>query len=94
MKIGFICDMHLPADRKSPQYAFLEQGINALKKDNISTVINLGDISACGEIEAFKLYFSVVSDLEEHTLIGNSDVRDAKTRDAVENSANGFVLKV
>lgn len=94
MKIGFICDMHLPADRTSPQYAFLEQGINALKKDNISTVINLGDISTCGEIEAFKLYFSVVSDLEEHTLIGNSDVRDAKTRDAVENSANGFVLKV
>lgn len=94
MKIGFICDMHLPADRTSPQYAFLEQGISALKKDNIKFLINLGDISACGDTNAFNLYFSAVSGLKHYTVIGNSDVRDAKTRCNIENSANGFVLKV
>ena len=94
MKIGFICDMHLSADRESPQYAFLEQGISALKKDNIKFLINLGDISACGDTKAFNLYFSAVSGLKHYTVIGNSDVRDAKTRCNIENSANGFVLKV
>ncbi len=94
MKIGFICDMHLPASKASPQYAFLEQGISALKKDDIRTIINLGDISACGETEALNIYFSAVSDLEHYFVIGNSDVRDANTRDAIGSSAKGFVLRV
>lgn len=82
-KIGIICDMHLPDDRKSPQYAFLLMAAERMKKDGVDTVICLGDITAFGEIGGLELYHEALKDFTHYEVAGNSDVRDAATRETI-----------
>ncbi len=88
MKIAFICDTHTPNGDSSPQYEFLCKAINRIKEDKIDKVINLGDITAFGEKEGFDRYLNLTKDLSDsHFLLGNSDVRDEKTRDYILSKA-------
>lgn len=80
-KIGIICDMHLPDDKTSPQYAFLLMAAERMKKDGVDTVICLGDITAFGELGGWELYQEALQDFTHYEVAGNSDVRDGSTRE-------------
>lgn len=79
-RIGIICDMHLPGNEASPQYAFLKRAAAQMKKDNVDVVICLGDITSYGEVEAWELYQEALKDFVHYEVLGNSDVRDVVTR--------------
>ena len=86
--------MHLPADNLSPQYAFFKRAVEQIKKDGIDTVICLGDITSYGEWESFKEHFNLVQGMNYFYVLGNSDVRDEKTRDRFTNECKGFELYI
>lgn len=83
IRIGVLCDMHLPADKNSPQYAFLRKAVERMHRDGVHTLICLGDITGYGEMEAWNLYLEAVKGFTHYEVIGNSDVRDAATRDII-----------
>lgn len=91
MKIALICDTHTPNGESSPQYAFLLRALERIRDDNIDKVINLGDITAFGEKEGFDKYLKLTESLKDSNfLLGNSDVRDEKTRDYILSMAKPF----
>ena len=79
MKIAFLCDMHLPESKLTPQYEFFRRATEQLRRDEIETVVNLGDINSFGEIDPFEDYISIMSDFESYYVFGNSEVRDEGT---------------
>ena len=79
MKLAIICDTHLPEKESAPQYHFLKHAVQQIKNDGIDTILSLGDISACGEWDAYQNYISIIDGLKYYTLIGNSDVRNPDT---------------
>ena len=79
MKIAFLCDMHLPESKLSPQYEFFRRATEQLRRDEIETVVNLGDINSFGEIAPFEDYISIMSEFESYYVFGNSEVRDEGT---------------
>jgi len=79
MRIAIICDLHMPDNTQSSQYYFLSEAAKQMRKDQISTVISLGDLTAFGEIGAREKYLSVLRDFDHYPLMGNSDVRDSET---------------
>ncbi len=93
MKIAFICDMHLPNNRASAQYAYFSEFIKRMKKDKIETVICLGDITSVGEKEIFLTYLEDLKDFDHHFVIGNSDVRDENTKDFFLEKSGGFLIE-
>lgn len=94
MKIGFICDLHLPYGEQSVQYAFFNKALSVIRKEKPDTVICVGDIAAFGEISAIKYYFDKVSSLNHNFVLGNSDVRDVNTVDEVLSLPSGFSFDV
>ena len=93
MKIAFICDMHLPNNISSAQYAYFSEFIDRMKKDKIETVICLGDITSFGEKEMFIRYLDDLKDFDHHFVIGNSDVRDESTKDFFLEKSGGFLIE-
>lgn len=83
MKIAFICDMHLPESKNSPQYAFFNRAMEQMRCDNISTVVNLGDINAFGEVAPFEDYIEKMKGFESYYVFGNSEVRDENTLEKI-----------
>jgi len=82
-KIGIICDIHLPGEKDSPQYAFLKMAIERMKADGIEMVLCLGDVTRFGELAAWELYLDAMKGFAHYQVLGNSDVRDPKTIDAM-----------
>ena len=93
-KIGVLCDMHLPADNNSPQYFFLKKALQQMKRDGVTTVFCLGDITGYGEIEAWNLYCEALKDFTHYEVLGNSDVRDTSTRYMMESLIPGVEFMV
>lgn len=85
-RIGIICDMHLPDNKVSPQYAFLQRAAERMKQDGVNIVICLGDITSYGEIGAWELYCETWKDFRHYEVAGNSDVRDALNRTELLNA--------
>ena len=83
MKIAFVCDIHLPKSKESPQYVFFKRAVEKIKLDGVKILVNLGDITACGELEALDNYLSELGKLEHYYVLGNSDVRDDNTLDSI-----------
>ena len=79
MKIAFICDMHLPESKNSPQYAFFRFALEQMRRDGINTVVNLGDINSFGQVEPFEDYIEEMKSFEGYYVFGNSEVRDEST---------------
>ena len=94
MKIGFICDMHLPKDKLSPQFAFLKRSAEQMKKENADMVITVGDITACGEWEAFENYKAIMDEFTSFFVIGNSDVRDTQTKDKFIHASENINIEI
>lgn len=94
MRIGIICDIHLPDDKASPQYAFLQYAAKQMKKDNVDVVICLGDITRYGEPGAWKLYEKAMEGFCHYEVAGNSDVRDKTTRDVILSSFSNVEIAV
>jgi len=82
--VAVLCDMHLCSDRRSPQYAFLLMAVERMKRDGIQTVLTLGDVTAFGDPAAWALYLETIDPFDHYEIIGNADVRDAKTAKALE----------
>ena len=93
MKLGIICDSHMPFNRQSAQWQFCLMAAEQFKKDGIRKVITLGDITSFGEPEALDAYLDIFREFEHHWVLGNSDVRDAATRDAICEKAKGFLIE-
>ena len=93
MKIAFICDMHLPNNQSSAQYAYLTKFIEKMSEDKIETVICLGDITSFGEKEIFLKYLDDVKSFDHHYVIGNSDVRDEATAGYFLEESKGFLIE-
>ena len=90
MKIAVLCDLHLSDSKHSPQYHFLASAVDQLRKDGIQTVLTLGDISACGELEALQNYYALLEGFSLYTLLGNSDIRSSETKDQWMSAVSNF----
>lgn len=78
MKIAFISDTHLPGNENSPQYAYLKTALEQIKKDEITSLVHLGDMVMHGDERAFELYFNAISFVENsYFILGNHDVNGA-----------------
>lgn len=86
VRIGILCDMHLPENPDAPQYAFFQRAIGQMKRDGVSKVICLGDTTAYGQLGAWALYQQALQDFEHYQVAGNSDIRDAATREKLLSS--------
>ncbi len=85
MKFAVLCDLHLPFLQNTAQYAALDWAIEEIQRQAPMAVVTVGDITAYGEIASMK-YFTEKSKsipCPQLVLSGNSDIRQAKTRDAV-----------
>lgn len=83
IRIGIICDIHLTADARSPQYAFLQCAAEQMKKDGVDAVICPGDISGYGSVEAWEQYREVFREFRHYEVIGNTDIRDRATKEKI-----------
>ncbi|MBO5714695.1 MAG: metallophosphoesterase, partial [Clostridia bacterium] len=78
MRIAFIGDTHLPCNENSPQFAYFKTALEQIKKDNIKTLVHLGDMVMHGDEQALALYFDAISFLENsYFILGNHDVNGA-----------------
>ncbi len=93
-KIAIICDMHLPADTAAPQHIFLQRAIAQMKQDGITHVLCLGDICAYGELSAWETYQQAMEPFTHYEVLGNSDVRDASTKDFFLNQARPITFSL
>ncbi len=92
--IALICDIHMPDNKNSAQAEFLRKAVQQMKNDGVSLVINLGDITASGEIGGLEYYIELSQEFECYTLLGNSDVRDKNTEQNFMHGAKAFVIEL
>ncbi len=90
MKIGLICDSHMPPNSDSAQRSFCLRAAEMFKNDGIKTVITLGDITAFGEVAALSDYLDMFSSFEHFAVCGNSDVRNPDTAQSLIERCPGF----
>ena len=83
MIIAFLCDLHLPESKNSPQYVFFTRAVNQMRSDNVKTIVNLGDINSFGQVSSLENYIAETSDFENYYVFGNSEVRDGKTLEKI-----------
>ena len=92
MKIGLICDSHMPYNNQSSQWHFCSEAAKAFLNNNISRVITIGDITSFGEVDAFDEYQKLFSQFEHYCVLGNSDARDKDTLGTLEEKCSGFIF--
>ncbi len=92
-KIGILSDMHLPENGTGLQYAFLQGAIEKFREEGVKTILCLGDVTRYGELEAWENYLEFVKEFEHYEVLGNSDVRDADTKDYFINEAVPICFK-
>lgn len=82
MKLGFLCDIHLPAHRQAPQYTALHHALQALRQSGIDLLVVPGDFTADGDKDAAAFFLQAVQStgLPFVLQIGNSDLRTPETR--------------
>ena len=93
MKIAFICDIHMPQNINSPQYAFFLRAVKQLKKDGIKTVVGLGDIVSYGEPGAMAMYQETMQNFESYVLLGNAEVRNSDTKELFLNNSQDVCIE-
>ena len=75
MEIALMCDMHLPANNTTAQYAYFKQAMEDIKHSNAEILIVNGDISASGEQIALDEFLNETKGVNKIVVLGNSDVR-------------------
>lgn len=80
VRIGVIGDMHLGGNEHGIQSAFLARAVEQMENEGASLVINLGDITAFGELSAFDRCMEMLRPLGHFYVLGNSDIRNSDTR--------------
>lgn len=94
MKIGIICDSHMPNDPRSAQWQFCMRAAEQFAEDGIRRVITLGDITSFGEPAALDAYLTMLAGFDHHWVIGNSEIRDEASVNTILKKAKGFLLNV
>lgn len=83
MKIGILCDLHLPTVRSASQYAVLDWAIDTLEKEGVDLVVTAGDTTAAGAYRPLQDYLNRMSRFPHLFLLGNSDIRDEFDRERI-----------
>ena len=93
MKLCLLCDLHLPFDRRAPQYRVLEWAIADVKKQNPDAILFAGDAAADGSLESYRFFLAQMRalGLPFFYIPGNSDLRDVRSRDAIFADASPIV---
>jgi len=85
MKFAVLCDLHLPFLQNTAQYAALDWAIEEIQRQAPMAVVTVGDITAYGEITSMEYFTEKFKNVScpQLVLSGNSDIRQAETREAV-----------
>ncbi|MBR6740993.1 MAG: metallophosphoesterase family protein [Clostridia bacterium] len=93
MKIGFMCDLHLPFDKNALQYDVLEWAVSDILKNRPDCVCFAGDATCDGNAEVYEGFIEKMKGIGIPFIYvpGNSDLRNAESRDRI--AANASPLK-
>ena len=83
MKIGILCDLHLPTVRSASQYAVLDWAIDTLENEGVDLVVTAGDTTAAGAYRPLRDYLNRMNLFPHLFLLGNSDIRDEFDRERI-----------
>ncbi len=90
MKICFMCDLHLSFDKNALQYDVLNWAIADIQKKQPHCIAYVGDVTSDGNEEVYDYFVKSMYDTGILFLYipGNSDLRDAKSKDAIRKKAS------
>ena len=90
MKICFMCDLHLPSDRRALQYDVLEWVIDDLLNKRPDCIVFAGDATCDGNENSYEYVVRAFDRLQIPFLYipGNSDLRSKVTREAIRRKAS------
>ena len=90
MKICFLCDLHLPFDKKAIQYDALKWALTDIKEQKPDCVIFAGDVTANGNIRVYEWFIGHMQKIKCKFLYipGNSDLRDGRFREKIRKKAS------
>lgn len=83
MRIGVICDLHMGDGERGVQCAFLARAVEQMRQEGVEAVLDLGDITAFGELAAFERYLELLRPFKHFFVLGNADIRCEATREAI-----------
>lgn len=83
MKIGVLCDLHMGDGERGVQYAFLSRAVEQMRQEGVEAVLDLGDMTAFGELSAFDRYLELMRPFRYFFVLGNADVRCEATRETI-----------
>lgn len=86
VKLALLADLHLPFLESATQYKVLDFAMKSINSNHPDAVVCLGDVTACGELNAADVFSSAVGSLEipQLVLLGNSDIRAKETIDKIQ----------
>lgn len=93
MKLCFLCDAHLSFDKRAPQYRVLEWALADAKQQNPDAILFAGDAVGDGNLENYRDFMARFRALgiPFFYVPGNSDLRDAASRDDIFADASPLV---
>lgn len=93
MKICFMCDLHLPADRDALQYDVMDWAIADICKKETDCIVFAGDVTCAGDEAVYDYFVEKMKDTDIPFLYipGNSDLRDKGTRDSICQKASDCI---
>lgn len=83
MRIGVICDLHMGNGERGVQVAFLARAVDQMRQEGAEAVLDLGDITAFGELSALDRYLELLRPFKHFFVLGNADIRSETTREAI-----------
>lgn len=101
MKICFMCDLHLPFDKKALQYDVLNWALGDINEKGADCIIFAGDVTCDGNKDVYDSFIQKMQSLNIPFLFipGNSDLRDKESRKEIfakhspcENEINGIKI--
>jgi len=86
LKIALLGDLHLPFCENAVQYQALEFSIKSINENNPDVIVSLGDITACGDINAAEIFLAKMKLISKPRLmvLGNSDIRNKETLEKIK----------
>lgn len=90
MKIGWMCDLHLPYHHGAVQYRFFDWAMAQFHRKNADVILFAGDATADGNAESYGYFLEKWQSFSGPTLWipGNSDLRNQETRSKLHRLAS------
>lgn len=96
MKIGFLCDLHLPYHPDAIQYDVLRWAMDDIRKKQAEALVVPGDFTVHGDIAPAEAFVAAVQALEIPYVLctGNSEYRNPETKEYFRTLASPTVNEV